>query len=273
MHRGYIKLYRRIEDNPTWTEDSFTRGQAMVDLLLLANHKDGSIRKRGIKINVPRGCIGWSERELATRWRWSRGKVRRFIKELSTGKDPFLSPQKSPQNKNVTCLYKIEKYSQYQGNGTTERTTNGPQTDRKRYQNKNVKNEKNEKNIIKPKKSCQFPSDFCLTELMKKYATDKGISKSQVDDVFEHFKNYHIAKGTTFKNWDAGWRTWCQNHMKFKSNNPKGESAWERSRNSALNQARFLKAIREKEQSDGKNISNSSEGTGKVKRIIVNPNR
>ena len=36
---GYIKLHRSLMDNPLWTEKPFSRGQAWVDLLMLANRK------------------------------------------------------------------------------------------------------------------------------------------------------------------------------------------------------------------------------------------
>lgn len=147
MHRGYVKAYRKLFESDMWLKEPFTRGQAWVDLIGLANHTDGFIRKRGIRINLKRGEVGWGERELAERWKWSRGKVRRFLTELCSENEQKLVPQTEPQNKNVISCYLIINYDLYQSNDTTEkptsRTTNGPQTGHKRYQNKNEKNEKN----------------------------------------------------------------------------------------------------------------------------------
>ena len=122
--KGWIKLYRQIEDNPYWLSEPFTRAQAWVDLLLLANHKPGHIRVRGIKVEVGRGQVGWSERELAKRWRWSRGKVRRFFSELGSKTVQQIEPQKN----NVTTLITIVNYDRYQMDDTTNGTTDGPQT-------------------------------------------------------------------------------------------------------------------------------------------------
>jgi hypothetical protein len=58
---GWIKLHRIIMDHPDWLSEPFTRAQAWVDLLLLANYKTGHIRKRGILIEVQRGQVGYSE--------------------------------------------------------------------------------------------------------------------------------------------------------------------------------------------------------------------
>jgi len=81
-NQGWIRLHRQIMETPEWLAEPFTRGQAWVDLLLLANHETGYIRRRGILIAVDRGQVGYSEESLASRWQWSRGKVRRFLVEL-----------------------------------------------------------------------------------------------------------------------------------------------------------------------------------------------
>ena len=79
---GWIKLHRTIQDNPLWRSEPFSRGQAWVDLLLLANHKESFFYKRGNKVTVLRGQVGRSEVELSDRWKWSRTKVRKFLTEL-----------------------------------------------------------------------------------------------------------------------------------------------------------------------------------------------
>lgn len=143
-NRGWIRLHRKIMDNPFWLKEPFTPGQAWVDLLLLANHKAGIIWKRGIMIEVKRGQVGHSERTLAARWRWSRNRVKRFFRDLKTMQQIELETE--PQNKNVTALITIVNYDLYQGNDTTNDTTDGatkePQKGHKRYQNKNDKNGK-----------------------------------------------------------------------------------------------------------------------------------
>ncbi len=144
MNNGYIKVFRKISDNPIWTSESFTRGQAWIDLILLCNYKDSYIRIRGVKVDVKRGQCGWSEYELAKRWKWSRGKVRRFLGELQA------IPQIILQKNNISSLITVINYDVYQSSGTTNgttngtasSTTNGQQTDSKRYTNKKEKKEK-----------------------------------------------------------------------------------------------------------------------------------
>ena len=112
-----------------WLSEPFTRGQAWVDMVLLANYKSGWIRKRGAKVEVSRGQIGWSEVALSERWKWSRGKLRRFFKELE--KTEKIVQQKT----NITSLISIVNYDSYQ---KVEQQT-VQQTDSKRYSNKKGK--------------------------------------------------------------------------------------------------------------------------------------
>jgi hypothetical protein len=151
VHRGWVKLWRRLQESELWLSEPFTRGQAWVDLMGLANHKDGWIRKRGIKVEVPRGCCAWSELALSERWKWSRGKLRRTILEWE--KDEKIVQQKN----RVTSRIHIINYDQYQGDDTT----NGQQTVQQTDINKNEKNEKNEKKRSKPSRpSVQDPPGF-----------------------------------------------------------------------------------------------------------------
>lgn len=144
MTDGWIKLYRQIQDNPLWTSEPFTRGQAWVDLLVLANHKKGFLRVRGQLVEVERGQVGWSQVKLAKRWSWSRGKIIRFLNELET------KQQIEQQKNNITSVISIVNFEYYQGGGTAnetaDSTTDGQQTDSRRYTNKNEKNNKKKKN-------------------------------------------------------------------------------------------------------------------------------
>jgi len=147
MSSGWIKLHRQIIDSDDWLHEQFTRGQAWVDMLLLANHAGNSIRVRGIILNIERGQLGWSEERLAKRWKWSRGKARRFFSELESKSVQRIVQQKN----NVISVITILNYEKYQSCDTTDDTTddtpNGHQTDTKRYTNKNDKKNKNDKNV------------------------------------------------------------------------------------------------------------------------------
>lgn len=138
-------------DSPTYTVEPFCRNMAWIDLLLLTNHKEGFLRVRGILVRVLPGQIGHSADSLATRWRWSRGKVLRFLNELEN------SQQIAQQKSKVITLITVCNWSEYQKrdttdsttndttDDTTDSTTNGQQTVQQTDTNKNVKKKKNVK--------------------------------------------------------------------------------------------------------------------------------
>lgn len=128
MHRGYIKVYRKCTDNPLYFAEPFTKWQAWIDLLVLANYKERYIAVRGIPILVKRGQVLVGENFLAERWKWSRGKVRRFLEFLEKKVH-----QIEQQKNNVTTVITIINYHEYQSNdtpkGSADGTTDGQQTD------------------------------------------------------------------------------------------------------------------------------------------------
>lgn len=144
MSDGWIKLHRQLMDHDLWTQEPFTRGQAWVDLLMLANHASAQFRVRGNLVLVSRGEVARSEDSLAQRWHWSRNKVRRFIAELSEKTIQQIEQQKSP----ILSKIRIINYDLYQSNepsGTTDDTTERQQKDTNKNDNKK-KNDKNEEN-------------------------------------------------------------------------------------------------------------------------------
>ena len=81
--KGWIALYRSILDNESiWNDKPFARGQAWIELLLLANHKTKKIFFDGKVIEVERGSMITSMSKLALRWGWSRKKVTGFLNQL-----------------------------------------------------------------------------------------------------------------------------------------------------------------------------------------------
>lgn len=160
MQNGYIKLFRKIQDNPLWKKKPFDHARAWVDLILLANHKDGGYWLRGIWIEVKRGQVGWSELSLSKRWGWSRGKSRLFFDALKVSHQ--ISQQNEQQNKFLTSCITIINYELYQGDDTAEKTAEKTaerqQKDSRLYTNKNDKNNKNVNNKDKDKNTPPTPS-------------------------------------------------------------------------------------------------------------------
>ena len=86
MSKGYFLIWRSIQDNPLWKEKPFSRGQAWVDLIMMAQHSDGDIHlfKKGVIIEAKRGDVLYGLDFLMKRWGWGKGKVIRFKEYLLT---------------------------------------------------------------------------------------------------------------------------------------------------------------------------------------------
>jgi hypothetical protein len=137
---GWIKIHRNITENPMYFSEPFTRMQAWIDLLLVANYRDSVIYVRGNKVDVKRGQIAKSQDFFATRWKWSRGKVIRFLDELQ--KCGQIVQQKS----NVITLISVVNYEYYQQDGTTD----GQQTDSRQYNKRTTDGTTDEPQIVQP---------------------------------------------------------------------------------------------------------------------------
>jgi len=194
---GWIKLYRKIIDNPLYFSEPFTRSQAWIDLLLLANHKPNFFFKRGIKIEVGIGQIGYDLETLAKRWQWSRGKVERFISILES--ENTIVRQKN----NVSTLISIVNYEQYQTDDKPNRKpnskANGQQTIKQTETNNNEENENNEKNIYR-----KFSHLELTTDEFEKLLVD--YKKEDIDKTLDSIENYKKNKNytslyLTAKNW------------------------------------------------------------------------
>ena len=117
---GYFMAWRSLFDHPIWTSEPFTKGQAWIELIGLANHKKRTIFPRGIMVEINRGQLGWSALSLSKRWKWSFGKVRRFLKYLEQQ-----NMIKTEQQKNhLTTIITITNYNNRQFNGITDDITN-----------------------------------------------------------------------------------------------------------------------------------------------------
>ena len=201
INTNYFFVNRALLHSDRWLSEPFTRGQAWVDLFGLAQHSNGFFRVRGIKVNVERGQLAYSQVTLAKRWKWSRNKVRRYLKELENNKDV------EQQNNEVTTTITILKYNDWQVSNTVSDTTNdtasdtteGQQKDSKRNtynKDKTVKNDKNvkTKEIYKEK----YLDEVFLTKQEYQKLVDK-FGETLTKDYIQRLDNYMGSKGKRYK--------------------------------------------------------------------------
>jgi hypothetical protein len=128
-----------------YQEKPFTKFQAWVDILMMANHEDKKILLGNKLIEVKRGSFITSEAKLMDRWGWSKSKLRSFLKLLQN--DGMITKKTDHKKTAITVV----NYSVYQNKETIKE----PQKDHRetikeplKDTNKNDKNDKNDKKYI-----------------------------------------------------------------------------------------------------------------------------
>jgi len=220
MHRGFATIHRKIFDDPLYFSEPFTKAQAWIDLILLANHKDGVVYKRGNRIEVKRGVVGYSKLALSKRWQWSDTKVDKFIKDMIL--DRKIKEQKISK---ITTLFQILNYDEYQTKKeqteeqTEEQKRNrkGTEKEQKRTNNNdNNDNKEEEKKDIKKKFGdnenillTQTQYDELLNEYGEKLVNEKIDS---FDLKIANKENNYVKK----KNHYATIKNWCKKDIEQK---------------------------------------------------------
>ena len=151
-NKTYIKLYRKVMDNAIFLELPYDRWHAFEFLILKARRFPTVTILKGKPIKLEVGQLICGEDKLASKWGWSRGKVKRYLDMLENL--GMIKKNGTPYGTLIT----VENYTKYQGeclySDTTDDTTDGTSLDTTGgtsdgTHKKNVKKDKNVKNVKK----------------------------------------------------------------------------------------------------------------------------
>ena len=112
---GWVSIYRDLQEHWLWEDKPFSKGQAWIDLILLANHQSGRMLYKGELIVTQRGTVNRSISWLARRWGWSRGKTRDFLHLLES--DNMIRLEATTNRTTLTLI----NYGKFQISATTNR--------------------------------------------------------------------------------------------------------------------------------------------------------
>ncbi|KMT21575.1 hypothetical protein [Clostridium cylindrosporum] len=217
--KGWISLYRSIQDHWLWQEKPFDKARAWIDLLLLANHQDNKFLLGNELIEVKKGSFITSQRKLMERWGWGAGKTREFLKLLQS--DGMIIFEADKKKTTIT----IVSYEQYQNRNASKidisrgaegsRNINRTQAEHNQYMGRtqtetnnndnNVNNDNNENNVV------------CLGEfknvLLKEEEYEKLISthtRAITDKYIEKLSLYMESEGKRYKSHYATIQRWIK---------------------------------------------------------------
>ena len=147
---GWIKLHRKILDNPIVAQDSDYLS-VWIYLLLNATHKDYDALFKGKRITLRKGQLVTGRKSISEKLKIDENKVQRILKSLEN--EHQIEQQSSNKNRLITIV-SWDKYQQDEQQNTQQvnnkRTTDEQQVNTNKN-DKNIKNDKNEKNISKNK--------------------------------------------------------------------------------------------------------------------------
>lgn len=203
---GYILLHKQIADKDSWlwNDKPFSRGQAWIDLLLMANYQDQKVVLKGQVVELKRGQLIRGTDNLAERWGWSRNKVLRTLDWYA--KEGMIQKNGTRNGTLIT----IENYEKYQTLQTPSETPDGT-PDGTRI---NKYNKYNKEGVFDPPPS----ADVFLFFQEHNYVSDP-----------EQFYGWYESTGWTKKNgdpvkdWKSLARSWEQRE-KLYAEERKGKS-------------------------------------------------
>jgi hypothetical protein len=123
MTKGYHPIHRSLLNHWLWKCKPFAKGQAWVDLILLANHKDEKVYRDGKIMIIKRGQIARSQTELGKRWGWDRRTSSRFLKTLKM--DQMIGLQMTTRGTLITLLNYNDLHKRAFSLCPTDGTTDG----------------------------------------------------------------------------------------------------------------------------------------------------
>lgn len=109
IEQGYIYLSRKLRDHWIWGDETFSSGQAWIDIIFSANFCDQKKKNRYKNQEViKRGSFITSLRILAERWHWGKDRVSSFLTKLE--EDGMITVRSDARGTLITVC----NYSEYQ---------------------------------------------------------------------------------------------------------------------------------------------------------------
>lgn len=208
MSKGWIKLHRQILDSAIWNIDApHNERDAWIEFLLMANHTEKQIiTRRHECIQIKRGQFFTSIQNLADRFKWSKGKVRRYIDTLT---DTLMI---RIERHTDGTLITIENYSNFQdarhsdghADDTSDGHTDGHADGTRTRMNKNDKEDKREG---------QAPRAFVPPSVdeVKAYCLDNNYKIDvQLFMAYYEARGWTLSKGKPMSNWKSAVTAWAR---------------------------------------------------------------
>ena len=191
--KNYFVCNRSLFKNPLWYGEKFTKGQAWVDLFGNANHSDGWFEKNSQRVDVKRGQTGRSIESLGEDWKWSRNKVKRFLKRLE---NEHMIERKM---NHLTTIITICNYDKFQFNEKTNEPSNEVPDELPLEPQTNKKKERIKESIVWV---VNYLNRICGTKYKTGSKKTSSLITARINDGFEG-KDFKTVIDKKFKDWKS----------------------------------------------------------------------
>jgi len=205
--KGWMPIYRRLQDHWLWQDKPFAKGQAWLDLLLLASHNDNEFLFGNQIIKNEVGSFITSELKLMERWGWSKTKVRAFLKLLQ---DEQMIVKKSDNKKTAITIVNYCIYADYE---TAKELQKNNKKTTKEHQKDTINNDNNDNNENKYKHIKDMYNEICVSFPRLTVLSDRRkqaikarlntYSVEQFKEVFIKAEASDFLKGKNNRDWQA----------------------------------------------------------------------
>ena len=197
MYRGYIKLWRAIDDNPIARKPEYLA--VWIYLIRSANFKDSELIFNYKKIIIKSGSLITSRLKIAENTGVQESKVERILNYLKN------EQQIEQQSFNKYRIISICKWDMYQQTEQQiEQPVNSKRTASEQQVNTN-KNDKNDKNIKNTKYKAFSEPDL---EEVSQYCISRNNSINAQVFIDHYTANGWMVGKNKMKDWKAAVRTW-----------------------------------------------------------------
>ena len=176
---GWVKIHRKILDNPISCKDSDYLA-VWIYLLLNATHKEYDALFKGKRITLQKGQLITGTISISKKMNINKDKVQRILKSFENDK------QITQQTSNKNRLISIINWNEYQDidkQNDKQVINKCETTDKQLITNKNVKNIKNDKNVVVVSDSCVDD----LQEIIDFYNNNIGIITPYATELFDSY--------------------------------------------------------------------------------------
>jgi hypothetical protein len=112
-------------------------------------------------------------------------------------------------------IIRLCNYDKYQSAPKASETLAERETERSRNaggtnENKDARKVKTETNVSVTRRTAKtrIPPEAIISEQMRAAAIERGLSDAEAEAQFAKFRDWAVAKGQVYADWNAAWRNW-----------------------------------------------------------------